>query len=230
MLKSPFSINSIGDAVFVSKRISVLSFCAVLVFGFALRSEIVHAAPITIEASVAGTIFDNEADGFDTLELGLLQAGFRDTFFFREISRAAIEFDLSLLPTDFSEVTFEIRQGQSGPGFFEYEFYTYSGDGILSLADALETATLLTPPFSSINRVIEIDATQVVNDWINAGEAYGGILIKSSREEARVTSFEAYNRIYFSPGIVHNAVPEPSSALMIGLGLAALASSRSRAR
>jgi len=177
------------------------------------------ASSVTINLSpvAQGTVIDNDADGFDQITTPDLQAGFQDTASGnRSIRRAIAEFDLSQRPTSYSGVTLQIAQTGSGPGIANYEFHGYGGDGVVSLADALNIGTLLTPPFHSANGTLEFDVTAFVDQLLLGGATHAGILIKGTNEAFYFQDFvgvDSYNRSYSPPFLRFDTAPAPEPGI-----------------
>ena len=142
-----------------------------LAFGGAHSAE---AATVSLGGTAVGTAVDNDIDGtFDFMGTNLVgtQHGMggisRLTGFFNTEQRVVLEFDLSsfAMGTVISNATLTMNYDSGIGTNGTYSFYGYSGDGVLSIADASETTHHLG---TYVTGDISIDATTFVQSLLDA--------------------------------------------------------------
>jgi len=213
-----------------SKLAAAVVACAIGLVNFSSS-----ASATTISETSAADDWFTADPSFTTFALsGTPTDGFLRTFGATYVDRSALEFSLAGISAGatINSATFSVSSGGTEVAGGTFNFWGYSGDGAITVADATQTADLLTTlPTLTGHPTYTVDVTSLIQTLVDASAGYAGILITVSPEGNffgnDLVSSEGDN------GPVPNltvdfSVPEPMSTALLGVGLAGLGMIRRR--
>ncbi len=201
-----------------------------------LMSTSVHATVIGVGASADAWLSDTNSDGIiDTLSGSALTDPFLRTFGVSSLTRSVLEFSLAGVTSGamINAASFQIKDNGTTVVGGNFEFYGYSADGVITVADGNQTGNLITStPMIDGNPLYTIDVTAFVQSLVDTSASHAGILIKSSLEGSGFfggdLSSSEWSTVADRPSLTvdFTMVPEPGMLALFSLGLAGLGFAR----
>ena len=188
-----------------------------------------------VTATFASTVIDNDGDGFDSTNNNALYADFLDGAA-RSVSRGVLEFSLSSFAGGSAAIaSLELDQVSYASGSTQGALvYGFSGDGIVTLADATAGTTLLGqfPPSNIGNGPRSLDVSGFVSSLLASGASFAGFVLRFPIEESYTepfnggtinisTNFTQWSdlRSTDKPQLAVTLVPEPRTWASLAAGL-----------
>lgn len=180
-----------------------------------------NARALTITPSILASIHDESLDGFgDSFNTSPFEGLLRQQAF-RE-DRAILEFDLSsIYNTNILEATLTfdlIVNNAGGSQFREFDIFLYTGNGVADLFDFSSTDHIISTVgffVSSGHSTYNLDIAIPLQNIIDASASFAGFVFDPLGDDNFPT-------IVTNSAVTASAVPEPSSILLLTIGLLAL--------
>ena len=206
------------------------------------------AATTVSSVSVADDWFAANANYTSFTLSGNPSDAFLRTFGTTDFNRSALEFSLAnIVPgAVIQSASFSVQSRGTAVSGGLFNIYGYSGDGVVTVADATQTATLIgSTPTQAGTPLYTIDATALIRSLVGTNASFAGFLITVSPQDqffgndlcSRESSafVNEFCTAADLPTLTVNysaaaTVPEPGTVALFGIAISGLASVRRRRR